>query len=188
MELQDLLNKYKIKIDVDLILSMWNESHRHFHNLDHLNDLIEQINLDLKKKDINHKEYEKLMIVAMFHDIIYDPKKQDNEEKSAEFFLNVCQDKSNSDIKDINNAILDTKTHSSSTKLSELFNLFDMNIVERSYEELLNWENGIYQEYKSYGDEFYKKGRLDFLNSLLDKYPNNTNNLLELINYVKKHY
>jgi predicted metal-dependent HD superfamily phosphohydrolase len=35
---------------------------------------------------------------ALFHDIIYEPTKSDNEEKSAQFLMECCLDKSNPDI------------------------------------------------------------------------------------------
>ena len=43
MNLQELLNKWNIKCDVNTLLSMWNESHRSYHTLDHLNDLFSLI-------------------------------------------------------------------------------------------------------------------------------------------------
>ena len=187
MNLQLLLEKYNIKADVNMLLDMWNESHRHFHTLDHLNDIIDQIKEFKSYSSLSNKEYEKLLLTALFHDIIYEPTKQDNEERSAEFMMSLCEDKSNSDILDVKNAILDTKTHSSSTPLAETFNRFDMNIVERDFDQLLKWEEGIHEEFKVYGD-LYKEGRLHFLESLLDKYPNNTENLLKLIDWVKTNY
>jgi hypothetical protein len=57
-----------------------------------------------------------------------------------------------------------------------------MQIVERNFDQLLNWERGIRQENLS---ESYKKERLIFLESLLDKYTHNTDNLLKLIEWVK---
>lgn len=186
MNLQELLNKWNIKCDINTILAMWNESHRHYHNLDHLNDLISQINSFKNESNISSKEYEKLLITSLFHDIIYDPMKSDNEEKSAEFFINCCENKT-SDIFEIQKAILETKTHESSIGLSTLFNRFDMNIVDRDFDQLLKWEEGIHEEFKSYGEK-YKEGRLMFLESLLDKHLNNTENLLKLIDYVKNNY
>lgn len=184
MELQDLLNKWNIKCDIKTILSMWNESHRSYHTLNHLNDLINQINED--KSKYTEKEYEKLIIASLFHDCVYEPSESNNEEKSAEFFINCCIDKSNSDIQEIKQMILDTKTHKASTQLSESFNNYDMNIVERDFNQLLEWEMGISEEYKN--NDSYKEGRLKFLESLLDKYPNNTENLLKLIDWVKTNY
>jgi len=183
--MQELLNKWNIKLDYNILLSMWNESHRSYHNQNHLLDLINQIN-ESKSKFESHKDYEKMLLCALFHDCIYDPMRNDNEEKSAEFFMNCCQEK-NQDVIDIKQMILDTKTHESTTPLSEEFNQLDMNIVERDFNQLLEWENGIHEEYKAYG-EMYKMGRLQFLESLLDKYPNNTENLLKLIDWVKTNY
>ena len=182
MDLQQLLEKWSIKCDINTILSMWNESHRSYHNLNHLNDLISQINEN--KSNFSEKEYEKLMLAAIFHDVVYDPASQTNEEDSAKFLMECVVD-TNKDILDVKQMILDTKTHNSTTNLSESFNKYDMNIVERDFDQLLEWENGIAEEYSVYPKEQYKEGRVKFLESLLDKYTNNTENLLKLVDWVK---
>jgi predicted metal-dependent HD superfamily phosphohydrolase len=127
------------------------------------------------------------MLTALFHDCVYDPMRSDNEEKSADFFMECCSDKSNSDVLEVKQMILDTKTHEATTSLSESFNHYDMSIVERDFDQLLEWENGIHEEFKAYG-EAYKEGRLKFLESILDKYPHNTDNLLKLLEWVKNNY
>jgi len=187
MNLQNLLDKWKIKINLDIILDIWNESHRHYLNLDHLTYLLEKIESDFEKDRFDNKTMEKLLITSLFHDIVYEPGKDDNEEKSAEFFMNVCMDKSDKDILEIKQAILDTKTHNSSSNLSKIFNEYDMSVVEGNFEDLLKWENGIYEEFKQFGPQ-YKTGRLKFLESLLDKYPKNSGNLLKLIGWIKEKY
>lgn len=186
MDLQLLLDKWKIKSDANTLLSMWNESTRSYHNQNHLMSLINDINESYKDK-VSEKEYDKLVLIALFHDIVYDPKQSNNEEKSAEFFINLCQDKSNPDILEIKQSILDTKTHKSTSKLSEKFNKLDMSIVEKGFDELLEWENGIFEEYSFYGKD-YKTGRIKFLESLLDKYTQNSGNILKLIDWVKSNY
>lgn len=185
--MQELLDKWNIKLDYNILLTMWNESHRAYHTQNHLLDLIDQINE--QKSKLNQTQYEKLILCALFHDIVYDPSRSDNEEKSAEFFMNCCSEKSNADLLEVKQMILDTKTHEAKTELSELFNFFDMKVVESDYEKLLEWEKGINQEFVPvYGKNLYKQGRLQFLESLLDKYPQNTENLLKLIDYVKTSY
>lgn len=183
--MQDILDKWNIKLNYNMLLSMWNEPQRHYHNQTHLVNLISNINES--KTQFSQKEYEKLMLTALFHDIIYDPMRNDNEERSAEFFEKACQD-NNQDIKDIKEAILDTKGHTGINKIAVTFNKFDMAIVESNYDDLLQWEDGIYNEYKFCGNKTYKKGRLDFINSILDKYPNNSENLLKLSDYIRKTY
>lgn len=185
--MQELLDKWGIKVDYNILLSMWNESHRSYHTQNHLLELIEQINEH--KSKLSQTQYEKLMLCAIFHDIVYDPMRQDNEEKSAEFFINCCSEKNNSDLLEIKQMILDTKTHESKTELSELFNYFDMSVVRSDYDHLLEWEKGIGEEFVPvYGNENYKAGRIQFLESLLDKYPTNSDNLSKLIDWVKKSY
>lgn len=185
MDIQNILNKWLIRCDFNnLILPMWSEEHRHYHSLSHLNDLLIMINND--KDNYTEKDYEKLILVSIFHDIIYDPKSLTNEEDSANFFINCCIDKMNPDILHIKEMILDTKSHKPKSKLSKCFIKYDMNIVERDFDKLLEWEEGIAKEYSFYSN--YKNKRLDFLESLLDKYPNNTENLLKLIDWVKNNY
>ena len=183
MDLQELLNKWNIKCDINTLLSMWNESHRSYHTLDHLNDLINQVNEN--KDKFSQRDYEKLIITALFHDCVYDPKSATNEEDSAKFFINCAVDKKFKDILHIKQMILDTKTHRSSDNLSEVFNQYDMNIVERDLDQLLMWERGICDEYSCYNNNEYKKGRIKFLESLLDRYNHNAENLLKLIEWVK---
>jgi len=183
--MQDILDKWKIKVNYSTLLGMWNESHRYYHNQSHLVDMLSQIN---ESRSIlkSQKDYEKLVLASLFHDIVYYPSKTNNEEMSSSFFLNLCQEK-NQDVLDINQMILDTKTHESNSPLSSLFNSFDMNIVERDYESLLEWEEGIWREYQIFGRDKYKEGRLEFLENLLDKYPNNSTNLLKIIDHVKSY-
>ena len=185
--MQDLLDKYEIKIDYNTLLEMWNESHRHYHNQNHLLNLIEQINEYSKTHKCSESFYDKLILCAIFHDCVYDPKQTNNEELSAEFFINCCES-GNTDILEIKQAILDTKSHNGLTELSKVFNIFDMHIINENYDKLLEWENEIYEEYKFAGSDKYKEGRKKFLESMLDKYPNNTENLLKLIDYVDATY
>ena len=65
--------------------------------------------------------------------------------------------------------------------------LRDMGVVKGDFEELLEWERGIGEEYKQYGN-LYKEGRLKFLESIMDNYPTNSGNILKLIDWVKKNY
>lgn len=183
--MQEILDKWKIRIDYNTLLSMWNESQRFWHDQSHLLDLFSQINEN--RNLYSQKEYEKLLICSIFHDIVFDPTRNDNEERSSEFFLNCCEDK-NSDILDINKMILDTKNHKSSNRLSNAFNEYDMSICERDFDSLVDWENKIYEEFKFHGKEAYKKGRVEFLESILDKYIHNNKNILSLISWVEKNY
>jgi len=42
--MQELLDRWNIKVNYNVLLAMWNESHRAYHTQNHLLDLIDQIN------------------------------------------------------------------------------------------------------------------------------------------------
>jgi len=151
MDLQQLLEKWNIKCDINTVLSMWNESHRSYHNLNHLNDLISQINEN--KSKFSEKEYEKLMLSAIFHDIVYDPSSSTNEEDSANFLMECVVDKSNEDILDVRQMILDTKTHNSTTNLSESFNYKNLQLLPLEYNRNIKKSN----EWDPFDFELYLK-------------------------------
>lgn len=187
-DIQYLLDKYHISASADDLLEKWDEPHRVYHGKEHLYNLFRQIEDDYDKGNITATEREKLELVALFHDIIYDPTRTDNEERSAKLLLSLCGTPKNAAILEIHEAILATANHEDVSPFSATFNRYDMNIVERGFDELLEWEHGIYEEYKSIGDDAYKKGRLQFLESLLHKYPDNRANLEKLIAWVKSNY
>ena len=187
MDIENILKKYDINIDLNMVYDMWQESGRYYHNLDHLLDLINLINTDFERNRFDSNVYEKLIIVALFHDIIYDPSSSNNEEDSAEFLKSVCSDLDK--INDIIQSIIDTKNHTNSSELSEIFNEYDMDIVNRDIDSLIKWEDDIFNEYhKFYTKEEYKQGRIKFINSIIDKYPGNMANLQDLLKYIEDKY
>jgi len=84
-EFKSLFNKYTNNIE--LINSNWNElelkyssKNRYYHNLSHISELLKlyyKFEHQLIEKDV-------ILFAIFYHDIIYDVKKNNNEEKSAE--------------------------------------------------------------------------------------------------------
>src|ERR1035441_633965 len=100
--------------------NMWNETHRVYHNQEHLEEILSLI------EDYQHDELAKrgeslqwwvdaLIMTAFFHDAIYDPKSKTNEEDSADLFSKMCTDKHDQMVNGfadiVRLAILDTKDH-----------------------------------------------------------------------------
>jgi predicted metal-dependent HD superfamily phosphohydrolase len=80
-----LLKRYSI--ETQLISNLWKEvdmnysdGNRHYHTLEHLENLWEQLNE--VKNLIN--DWDTILFTLYYHDIIYNPLRNDNEEKSAE--------------------------------------------------------------------------------------------------------
>ena len=155
---------------------MWNAPGRFYHSETHLDDLLRQIDA---LTQITATDRDKLVLAAIFHDIIYDPAATDNEERSAQFLLAHCA----TDVADIVQIIRDTASHKPTTPLSRIFNTMDMDILNRPLPELLAWEDGIYLEYAPVVGPAYKQKRLDFLQKYSASHPNREN-LARLMLYV----
>ncbi len=177
-----ILENRGITMSIDEIFNRYSEPHRHYHTFKHILKLIKQIN-DLRIK-LDDKEF--LIVLALFHDIVYDPIMGDSEARSSELFLESCDPAVHFN-RLVSDAILDTKDHVGRTTLSKIFCMLDMSIINGTYDELLEWEKGIYMEYKSFGNKMYKLGRLNFL---MKTYigSDNAENLKRLIQYVNKTY
>src|ERR1051325_4997980 len=78
----------KCSADEKLMPEYWNEIEkrysekgRYYHTLAHLEDLHQK----LRSCENELKEQESVLFALFYHDVIYNPLRQDNEEKSAEF-------------------------------------------------------------------------------------------------------
>lgn len=178
MDFQELLSRWNISLSQEDIIKRWNEKHRKYHTISHLEDLIQQINT---YNGLSPKEYDMLTLTAIFHDVIYNPRRGDNEVQSAEFFLNhIAMNKDIPDIQEIATMIRDTKNHTPSTHLSGIFSNMDMSIVRRPYPELLKWEDEISYEYSHLPRIVYVIGRVRFLRQMIKKFPENKEALRKL--------
>lgn len=182
---QPIFEEYGITA-IDKIAQAWQEPHRHYHNEEHLAFLLHQIEELHQAKKINEENHKTLVLAAFFHDIIYDPTRQDNEEKSAEIFADLSTKHLHSEL--IQEIILDTKQHHGKTELSKQFSALDMAIVtETSFAELLAWERKIFKEFQFVDYTLYREGRMALLRKFIKEYPQNAVNLGFLMEYVAQH-
>ncbi len=178
------LEKYFNKNHIDDVLSKYDESWRYFHTRKHLEYIISKITILERNSD--EKEVDILYLSTLFHDAVYLPWSNKNEEDSAKLFTKYWDNYSL--IKDkyifdkVVEDILDTKTHSKESR----FNFYDMYVVigEKDVNVLLEWENGIFKEYSFVPYNTYKTERIKFLNNWIDK----NNSLLFLKNYVESRH
>lgn len=117
MNIQKLLDKYKIKLDHNMILDMWNESNKSKYNLDYLTSILESINEDYSDSKIDEKTKEKLELISLFNNI------SSSKEKCCDLLEKACLDKTSQDIKEVILVINDSKNYEDLDELdSMLFN------------------------------------------------------------------
>lgn len=172
------------------LISKLTEKHRFYHNYEHINNILEMIDsydcFKYGNYNLSSIDRKILLAAALYHDAIYVATSKDNEVKSAEYFISHCSKVNReNEILQVTTIIKDTINHAPSTKLSQIFCDFDLKgLKEGDFESMLIGEKKIFMEFQKYDYSEYKKGRIDFLKSFLERHNINTANILALIDYV----
>ncbi|GAA5097940.1 hypothetical protein GCM10023210_33510 [Chryseobacterium ginsengisoli] len=160
--------------DQNLIENLWSEieknyseKDRHYHNLEHLENMFSE--LDSVKDKISN--FENISFSVFYHDVIYDATSKLNEEKSAEFAeiklkkLNLDQDS----VEKISEQIIATKAHqqSENNDINYLLDA-DLSILGKDLETYLDYTRKIRKEYSIYPDLLYRPGRKKVLQHFLE--------------------
>jgi predicted metal-dependent HD superfamily phosphohydrolase len=178
-----LSGKYSDDIEIqhsifEKIISSYSNKSRHYHDLSHLQKMFETIltfESILLNPDCVH-------FAIWFHDIIYDAKRSDNEERSAEYAKNELR-KLNTDatlINSVSDLILHTKTHTIINKNESIDMQFfldtDLVILGGNENEYIKYLEGVRKEYDHVPAILYKMGRKKILKKFLEqKYIYRTN-------------
>lgn len=190
-----IILQYFSKEILDDILKRWNEPHRFWHTLDHLKFLLNKIDIhflnEYEGKLYYTDTYKSFIIAAYLHDVIYDPKSNDNENRSMEYLID-----------NIDKKLLGTSCISTTLSLiestrdrklpvgeyEEIFWSFDNDIIiNGTIEELIDYENKIFKEFQFADYNAYKEKRIEFLKSNIELFNEETinNNMKFLISYIK---
>ncbi|MBA3681499.1 MAG: adenylyltransferase/cytidyltransferase family protein [Bacteroidetes bacterium] len=159
---------------LDTVVNRYEEPHRFYHTTAHLVDVVQQLS---KVQDFD----DELFLAAVYHDAIYDPQSFENEERSANLFLEEAEKtKLTKAQKDsINLMILDTKKHDPSNDKSQLLIKADLNILDQPLDKLIEYEHQIFKEYQFVDYKVYQPKRIEVLKNL-----NINGKLNSLIDYV----
>ena len=143
-----------------------------YHNWNHIEELLKEMSSRGIIDDISQKENILLTYSILFHDIIYDPKKNNNEELSAMHFKSYSKERLSLGEKDVNvvyEAILDTKwPHTGRSYIGQL--LVDLDLCALCDEKRYK-ENGIKieKEFEHLSEEEYIEGRTKWLTMMINK-------------------
>ncbi|OHD17808.1 MAG: hypothetical protein A2086_12635 [Spirochaetes bacterium GWD1_27_9] len=169
-----ILEKYnisdeKIKAIIFNLKLKYTEIHRYYHNLSHINSFF---NIIFKYKS-KITDFESMFYACCFHDIIYDPKANDNEEKSALFATDLLKNL-NIPQKIIDNTIsliLSTKTHKPQNDNfdTKIFLDADLSIFSSNLIKYIFYSKSIKKEYSFVENKKYKEGRKKVLQTFLEK-------------------
>lgn len=151
----------------DELVKRYAEPERHYHVLEHVRDVLEW----LVRLWFPSSPSQPLLLAAWLHDVIYDPRAKDNEERSAEYAQEVLAglgiQRSTRD--EVARLILLTRRHETTEDDKEGQTLLDADLAILGAEEADydRYADQIRLEYAWVSDEGYRTGRREVLKRFL---------------------
>lgn len=155
------------------------EPQRHYHTAAHINACLTWV--DTLENQLAHPNW--VRIVCYFHDVIYQPTRQDNEMQSAALAtacltsLNAAADM----MRWVEHSILATNTHDMSHEISHdmshakdnddmrYFMDIDISILGTEPDVYAAYQRAIRQEYQHVDDASYRQGRAEVLHHFIER-------------------
>jgi predicted metal-dependent HD superfamily phosphohydrolase len=139
---------------------------RFFHTLDHVRDVLDTVeSLGSHTRNLNA-----VKLAAWLHDVIYDSRASDNEERSADFAQRLCEELSIPEGRIVASLILKTKTHDSGEDADAQVLLdADLAILGASEAVYRGYAKQIRQEYAWVPEADYCQGRRRVLENFLNR-------------------
>ena len=152
------------------ILEHYTKKWKYYHNLNHIYSFVELF----EKYNNNIQNYKSEFLISIFfHDIIYIPSRNDNEDESMNLFNKFYSETNpkNLNKEKVIEFISETKNHTLNIihNNEELNYFLDMDMHILSEENWEDYENKIRKEYPYLSEIEYKNGRIKFLQSCLNK-------------------
>jgi predicted metal-dependent HD superfamily phosphohydrolase len=149
------------------ISDAYDETHRAYHNAEHIAECLEELRKVSAARGARHDEVE---LALWLHDVVYDPKRSDNEEQSAAVAREICReaklpDESERRVEDL---ILVTK-HNVVPADGEgrLVIDIDLAILGKPEDRFWRYERDVRREYAFVPEDVFRTKRAEILEAFL---------------------
>ena len=185
-----ILKMYLSSDSIKNIEKNYNEKTRFYHNMSHLEQMIKDVQNNITFSDLSLVEKHTLLLGIFLHDVIYYPKKKDNEDQSIKFFKQAYIGKDPIMVKKVSDLIEVTKYRKRPIeKLQKIFWDADNAGFKKGYNVLLDNEAKIRKEFAFVSSQVYKENRIKFLDSCIGLFNEKADKDIQtLINHIKKIY
>ena len=147
----------------DDVVARYGEPHRAYHTIHHVEHVLAKVD------EIGHGHDRAVVLAAILHDVIYDPARDDNEQRSADYARRVLAD--HEAVARVVALIEATKTHDGPDGDGGLDALLDADLSSFAADD--DGKNGdlIRQEYAFVPEEAFRAGRILVLQRFLQREP-----------------
>lgn len=165
-QLETLLGISGVRSDAlfQTLIESWNQPHRHYHTPLHLMEVLNSMSL------LATKPSPALLLAVWFHDVVYDPTKKDNEERSADLARHELSSLGidSEIIKETQSLVLMTKRHfETSSENERLLADADLSILAAEPNRYCEYAAQIRSEFIMIDQWKFNIGRRRFLKSVL---------------------
>lgn len=157
------------------VIDAYNEPHRKYHNLDHIQSILDKIPLFVQEYGLSDLETLNLEILAWYHDVVYVPGDKLNEVESSYIYI---ADRENLPKVTGGSRIIDTivKTgswegHSPHTNPATFIaaTFFDLDLADMGTDSYVENSFKIREEFSEFSDLEWLAGRQKFLTDFLSR-------------------
>lgn len=159
---------FPLKSDLyDILEAAYNESHRFYHNHKHITDCLTQLDCFSHLAENLHE----IELALWFHDVVYDTRRNDNEEESADIAYDFLESVNAAEevIERIGNLILVTKNHLPRIRDEKLIVDVDLSIFGTNLKVFEEYDNSIRKEYSWVPVNQYHRARAEVLTNFLNR-------------------
>jgi len=151
------------------VLTQYSKIGRRYHNLDHLHDVLQTI----ARMREHAQDVHTIQLAAWFHDLVYEPARKDNEERSAALARRILEDLKVGEaiIGTVERLVLATRCHEAAAEDSDCRILLDADLAVLAADPntYQRYTQAIRQEYAHVEEEAYRNGRRHLLQRFLDR-------------------
>jgi predicted metal-dependent HD superfamily phosphohydrolase len=148
------------------VCKSYGEPGRFYHTLDHIQHMLDCVdNIGSRARNLNA-----VSLATWLHDVIYDSRASDNEERSADYTRRLCEELSIPDSDQVALLILKTKTHEAGDDPDAQVLLdADLAILGAGEPDYRAYADKIRQEYAWVPQPEYRRGRRQVLSRFLTR-------------------
>lgn len=182
--INSILDKYNIHLRYCDIIELWNRPYRYYHTANqHMIPMLAGVFDEYISGKFNEKSMHAAIIAVLFHDIIYFPWKNDNENNSIDFLKFYSDNHDNSVLLQATQLIESTSNINIEVKdnIGKIFRRLDFmpfyqkqekyGLQKMSLSTLIKYERQIFKEYQFVGFSEYIEKRTCFLDNLIKNNP-----------------
>lgn len=151
------------------IADMYSQPERHYHTLHHILEMRDAFMLHPMPRDAKALEY-----AIMMHDVVYDPKRHDNEERSAELAVKIASQLfMPKNVIELSPGMILATDHKRAPKSDAEHHLIDLDLLifAAPRDRLLEYDDGIRAEYAHVPDKEYQSVRAGILEKFEKRSP-----------------